>query len=456
MDYRSVILAALFSCAGVAHAGYAQLAPPERFSGAYPDFKFAPAANDAKFGRVVHQARGLRVPVPGSPVTMPVSYRFAANAPRFAAAAIFVSPHLRAAVGIASMLGLAKIFWDEGEKSWKTTVKDFQDQPHEYTYYIFNMSYSGKTKEEACAHYVSLADPSTVYFNARVSGQSCLVDWYYKQEPDFVRTNQTSINSQQKPCPVGWTSTPAGCTSPEMGKIIKINDEADFVRRILNPDNQPGWPNVPADWPLPETVPFEIPVPLPVEQPKINPDPGPNPQDRPKFVPTGDPVPNPKYDPNAPPSTDNQPWLQPGVRITPRPTPDQPWRVDITPTDRPQAGPEPDPNLDSDPDPGKDKPKPEEQQSLCEKHPDILACQILKDSGDKPEIEKKDFDFDFTPETGFSGSASCPAPVTVNVSGMQLAFSWVPFCNSLSFAKPIILALAWLSAAFIMLGAKEQ
>lgn len=457
MDYRPIILAALFSCAGVAHAGYAQLAYPERFSGSPGDWKFAPAANDAKFGNVVHQPKGLRVPIPGVPVTMPASYRFAANAPRFAAAALFISPHLRAAIGIAAWLGAAKIVWDEVNKRWVTDGISPDNEPSDGKQYrAYDQLPWSNSISSACAagvayyntlsalKYVLLPNPTT----------ECRVN--------VLNTNGTLNTSnaygpilkvKDSSCPSGWYITPAGCVQTPPPKFLT---EPEFIQKILNPDNQPGWPSVPADWPMPQTVPWEIGVPLPVQPPVINPEPGPNPQHQPKFIPTGDPVPNPKYDPSAPPSTDNQPWLQPGVRVTPRPTPDQPTRVDMTPTDRPQAGPDPDPNPDPEPDPDKDKPKPEEQQSLCEKHPEILACQVLKDSGEKPEIEKKDFDFDFTPETGFSGSASCPAPVTVNVSGMQLAFSWVPFCNSLSFAKPIILALAWLSAAFIMLGAKEQ
>ena len=454
MDYRPIILAALFSCAGVAHAGYAQLAYPERFSGSPGDWKFAPAANDAKFGNVVHQPKGLRVPIPGVPVTMPASYRFAANAPRFAAAALFISPHLRAAIGIAAWLGAAGIAWDVANNIWTAGSDDYPKSD--------GFEWCARTPSNTnCGGQNGYFATKQQAINATLRSTD---EWNSGGAPHYVCGNYicTKTSSPYFPhlastrpgsCPSGWYVTPAGCVQKPPPKSLT---EPEFIQKILNPDNQPGWPSVPADWPMPETVPWEIGVPLPVQPPVINPEPGPNPQHQPKFIPTGDPVPNPKYDPSAPPSTHNQPWLQPGVRVTPRPTPDQPTRVDMTPTDRPQAGPDPDPNPDPEPDPDKDKPKPEEQQSLCEKHPEILACQVLKDSGEKPEIEKKDFDFDFTPETGFSGSASCPAPVTVNVSGMQLAFSWVPFCNSLSFAKPIILALAWLSAAFIMLGAKEQ
>lgn len=457
MDYRKIIFAALFSCAGVAHAGYAQLASPERFTGVPGDWKFAPAANDARFGKIVHQANGLKVPVPGSPVTMPAAYRFAANAPRFAAAAIFLSPHVRTAAAIASWLSLGNLVWDEIDRSWRERKPEDDNEGGKLWRQMVGNTTPGYTawhtsKAAACSAAVayrnSTQDTSSsaynVYSFVSVSGNNCTGEryWYLNGKKNGPDTQMDSLESKDAPptnsCLPPFVSTPAGCLSP----AIK---QPDFVDKL-------------AGKPMPDDVPFKLPfpTPLPVDPPWINPDPGPDPQHKPKFVPTSDPVPNPNYRPDAAPSPDNQPWHQPGVRIVPSPRPDQPWRVDIIPTNRPQPGPEPLPDTDTVP-PGSDKPKPApEQQSLCEQHPDILACQVVKDSGDKAELEKEEADFDFTPEVGFNGSGACPAPISINASGMNLSFSWQPFCNSLGLAKPIILALAWISAAFIMLGRKED
>lgn len=454
MDRLTKLVAALAIGLGsfAAHAGYAQLAPPERFGGAYPNFTFAPSANDAKYGRVVIQPNALKVP--GTNVTMPAAYRFAANAPRFAAAAIYLSPHLRFAVGIASLLGVANIFWDEAEKAWKTTQKG-QDNIVPDTYYAVN-SFIGVKFDSASAACDAVAGASTngaAYGKLFDNGNSCGI--FRIKDNVFLRSEP--IAKVTAPCPAGWTKSPAGCLSPEYGKVIKIEDEADFARRILNPELQPGWPNVPADWPLPETIPQELPpgTPLPVDEPVINPTPGPNPIPQPKFIPTGDPVPNPTYDPQKAPGPANEPYFQPGIRVTPRPVPGAPWQVDITPVNRPQSSPDPQPETVDEPAPG-DQTKAEDLQSLCEKHPDIVACAKMDEV--KPEtVKNENKTISITPKTGWGAeNASCPAPKIINVAGVQAEFSYQPICDLAKGLRPIVIALAWLSAATMVITAARR
>ena len=229
---------------------------------------------------------------------------------------------------------------------------------------------------------------------------------------------------------------------------------------LLNPDNTPGWPS-------PTKVPNEFPKisPFPIELPIINPSTGVNPFPRPFFVPTGDPVPNPKYDPTAPAGPGNQPWKQPGTTVTPRPTPGNPWRVDLQPTDREQDGPDPktDPDPDkpdtSDPDPDKDKPKPEETQSLCEEHPDILAC--AKPDLDTPDedIPKSKRDVTFTEENLFGGGA-CPADVYFQPSGglqQMKAWDWNQSCGYITgYVKPILILCCTFTAFMILVPGKTE
>jgi hypothetical protein len=208
--------------------------------------------------------------------------------------------------------------------------------------------------------------------------------------------------------------------------------------------------------PMPTTVPRELPnkTPLPVQPPVINPTPGDNPSPSPLFVPTGDPVRNPNYNPDAAPSPANQPWLQPGVRVTPRPTPSNPWQVDVQPVERPQAGPEPlpDPGPGSDP---SDTPKGEDSKSLCEKHPEILACQNLDEPKDQ-DLLTKEKTIAITPDSGWgSENAACPPPKMLQVQGRQIPIPFDLFCTYMQGMRPIIIAMAWLSAAFILLGARE-
>jgi len=58
-----------------------------------------------------------------------------------------------------------------------------------------------------------------------------------------------------------------------------------------------------------------------------------------------------------------------------------------------------------------------------------------------------------TPRTGFGTAGACPAPIPLP-KGMQLEFTTV--CSFASALRPLVLALAWLGAAFIVLGAGRK
>ena len=121
----------------------------------------------------------------------------------------------------------------------------------------------------------------------------------------------------------------------------------------------------------------------------------------------------------------------------------------------PGPEPYPDPN-NPNPDPNPDKPKTEEQQSLCEKHPDIIACQKFDDPKDD-DLPKSERDISITPDSGWGAeTASCPAPKSITVQGRAIAIPYDLFCTYASGMRPIIIAMAWLSAAFILLGARSE
>ncbi|MFT4243634.1 MAG: virulence factor TspB C-terminal domain-related protein [Acidovorax sp.] len=365
---------------------------------------------------------------------MPAAYRLAANAPRFAATAIFLNPYVRTGAAIASWLAAAYLVWDEANKVWKTTQTSYPvSNGYEYSGdgKVWTSDLDALCKQLRADYYTHSERPHTCRYGVP------------NDQAPYGYTGAIPQSRGAANCPVGWYITPAGCLQNAPARTV----------------TQPEFEDALAPTPMPTRVPLELPqpTPLPIEYPSpyINPQPSEDPAHRPRFVPIGDPVKNPNYDPNAEPSPANQPYIQPGVRIVPSPTAEQPWRVDYHPVDRPTASSEPSESVDEDTESDTDMPKDEDKQSLCDKYPDIIACQKLE-MPEKSNLEAKEFDFNFTPDYGFSGAASCPSPIAASIFGHQLSFSWQGLCNSLSLIKPLLLAMAWLSAAFILLGRSES
>lgn len=436
MDHFAKLIAALvLSFVGTAHAGYAQAVPPPGWSpGSY-----APSANDSSYGRVIYSPNGPTTNVGGQAVRMPAAYRLAANAPRIAAGVIFAHPYVRACVAIASWLGVANIVWDAAKNQWMSADTNAYPVSDGYLYSnhrTSELSYSVQAAgQKAAANLDALfAMPGRFVVVSTTATTYTIKDTHNGQQSPYTSSKSTSS------CPAGWYATPAGCV------------------QTPKPLTQKEFEDALAPKPMPERVPFELPqpTPLPIEQPSpwINPQPGTDPQHQPRFVPTGDPVPNPNYDPNAAPGPNNQPYIQPGTRVVPSPTPSQPWRVDHQPVNRPQDVATPNPNPDAEPgtDPT-DTPKPEEQQSLCEKHPDIVACTKLGEPGQATPVPNETKTLTISPENGFGPSGgSCPPPRTVQVAGLTLSMPFDLLCDFATGLKPVIVGLAWLSAAFAFMG----
>ncbi|ABM40965.1 hypothetical protein Ajs_0721 [Acidovorax sp. JS42] len=432
MAYLRALVAGVFACFfGVAHAGYVQLAAPPGFSVSGGGFGYAASANDAVFGRVIHQPSGLTTTVAGQPVKMPASYRLAANAPRVAAQVLFLHPGVRTAVGIAAWLSGAALTYDLGSKVWAKIEKGVKVGDVLYAYNADGPWFT--SAEAALAAYLETQAIYNFSFEAgSCEGSSCTYSRYSKSTGEFLGNHTLNLSTRK-----------SGDETPD--KYVPVTEQ-QFMDEL-------------AARPMPSTVPLELPKPtvLPVEQPFINPEPGANPAHRPMFVPMGNPVPNPNYDPNSPAIPANQPYFQPGVRIVPSPTPSNPWQVDMQPVDRPVGSADPNPDPQPDPEPGDgDKPRPEEQQSLCEKHPDIVACQRLGDV--QPEaLASKTVPVSIQKDDGFGpADGSCPAPKEFVILGKQMAFRWDLICDFASGIRPLLVGFAYLSAALAFLGLSRR
>ena len=257
------------------------------------------------------------------------------------------------------------------------------------------------------------------------------------------------LESRSKPapnCPVGWYWTPAGCLATINNRPLTQKEFEDGVESL----------------PWPDQLPEHLPEGVPVTDPVINPLPSPWDKPQPYFWPIGDPVKNPQFDPTKQPSKENPPQLQPGRRVTGSPAPGEPWRVDVQPTDRPiddpneEQNPSPDPTIGPE-DPASAPAKPDKgdkdrQPGLCELFPNISACQPLDRVEDQP-IEKKQVDVSATPAAGWGGAGTCPAARHVYVAGHDVPIPFDLFCTFMEGIRPILLAMAWLGAAFTLVGA---
>lgn len=363
---KKALIAAAALLALSAHAGYAQLAAPAGYASTAAGQTYAAAANDQVFGRVIHQPGALTANVGGQAVKMPAAYRLAANAPRVAAAVVFMLPGVRAAVGIAAWLGLASIVWDDVAKVWKTAGGDGSTVSDGYEYRATGAGSGWRTKAQDACNDWKVALNKTWSGSYTYSSSVPQADGTCKLTWRAVTGGQTGTEYQGyerriSDCQAGWYRTQGGlCTKTPQNQPLTQEQFEDALQRV----------------PMPEKVPQELPypTPLPIEQPSpwINPSPGENPQSQPLRVPTGTPVPIPNTNP--------QQYRQPYVDIVPAPTPDNPWRVDVKPGETISTNPNPVENPQPD---SQDKPAEEDEKSLCDKYPDIAACEKVEVT-DKP------------------------------------------------------------------------
>lgn len=429
----------------VAQAGYSTLATPNGFTGAASASAratYAAAATDKAVQNVIRQAGGATATVAGNKVKIDVAYKLASNAPRIAALVVMQHPAVRlavGAVGVVSWLVSAKLVYDIATGTWRETA-----EPTSIDGYLYKPGSGAAwypSPEAACAGGASSISVngwtySVLYIDTQ--NMRCRFAGVGPVSPNgvvaqseiwFAYTRKTAEGQQ---CPTGWSMTPAGCVSPALS-------QPEFVEKLANK-------------PMPSTVPLELPYPspLPIEQPSpwINPTPGENPQSQPYRVPTGQPSPVPNTNP--------QQYKQPYVDIVPAPLPDNPWRVDIKPGEVTSTDPNPVTNPNTDPT-AEDKPTPEEDKSLCEKHPDILACSKPELDIPDGEIPKSSKTITYQTEDTFGGG-SCPGNIYTNINNKSvMVYEWSRTCNVVTtYLRPIILLLGAMGALFILIPGRDS
>lgn len=355
--------------------------------------------------------------------------RFAANAPRLAAAAVMMNPYVRTAAAVAGWLGLAGLVYDQASGLW--TVPDTTAQQSDGLEY-FIQYYPGyyPSASAACSAslpHVQANNSSSTVTLVGVVGTQCRYTIIDRWGNSSNAAN--NIYNRNSSCPSGWYVTAAGCVQTPQPKTVTQEEAVEELTKH----------------PMPADVPRHIPEPLPVELPEY----------QPMFIPTGNPVPNPSYNPSQPVSPSNQPFVQPGVKVEPAPSPSAPWQVDVKPVNRPTESPTG--STDPTTEPSTDTPREDgkEDRDFCDKHPESLACTEL----DTPEgeIPKSTFEVSYSIENSW-GSGSCPADKYATLAGKSVkVYDWAQTCNYVAtYVRPILLVLCALGALFIVMPGRAE
>jgi len=107
------------------------------------------------------------------------------------------------------------------------------------------------------------------------------------------------------------------------------------------------------------------------------------------------------------------------------------------------------------PAPGETPPE-EEPKAFCDLFPDASACQKLDIPEGQP-VEPEEVNVTFAPSGGFgSEGGSCPSPYSFSVQGRAFAIDYQPFCNFFTAVRPVVIAMAFITAMLIALGGYKR
>lgn len=337
----------------------------------------------------------------GKQVTMPASATIAANAASFAVSAVRLNP-AGLVIGLTAQWLLSEgLQYLNGEWRKSVTTAAFRWWNQTGQNFIF-------------ATPVEVADARCAGNGGPWSGNPA--GWQTNGGAVYC-TNGTQFFIQK----ICWNNTQAfdqGCSAPPAGTDPAV--EQDFIDAAADP--------------IPDAVAQELAranVPIPVAEPVLSPT----------------PIVEPYGSPFVDPVTGKT--LQTKTRITPDPIPGDPFHVRIE-SYNVEVAPAPAPV------PGDDVPAPKDEQPTdpCLDNPNRVGCL---DAGEPEDVELGTLEvpFSVTP-IAIGGSGACPPNPTFQAAGQTFVINYGPMCDAAIWLKPIILAMAWLSAAMIISGAVRE
>jgi hypothetical protein len=93
-----------------------------------------------------------------------------------------------------------------------------------------------------------------------------------------------------------------------------------------------------------------------------------------------------------------------------------------------------------------------EVPGLCEQFPDIIACMTPGTIAAAEPVEEETITVSLTPETVPGGVGSCPADIPLSIGGQSFALSWSSVCQFATGVNPIVIALGWIAAGYLLFG----
>lgn len=415
---KSLILAVLLFAPGFSFAAYTNATPPAGFGKAGAQFTqnaaqaFA-AANG--FGVNATLQAGGRI------ATLPATLPYGAGAARTAAGVLFKNPYLQGAIIVGSFLTGECFVVDVGV--WKRTCGPEFGSPSTGFDYQTSSAYGVPpwgSKAVTCqsARYLFASGASAThtvtshYVSGGGTGDFCVI-LHTRIDNGNQSFTQTGFSSRAAFCPVGQYQSGTTCL-PSLPPITV--SQSEFENKLATKAMPAG---------LPATLPGDYPVELPSIQPLT--------------IPTGAPVPVPGTDPVT--------YEQPAITVSPAPTTDAPWRVDVKPISVPTTSPV-----------GMTEPSTTATGSasnttdFCQQHPTSHVC-VEMGTLEPVEVPNENIQLAITPDTGWGPSnASCPAPKTVTVQGKTLSFSLQMICDAATMIRPLFIGFAWITAVMLFVG----
>jgi hypothetical protein len=352
--------------------------------------------------------------VGGKPITVPASLRMAANAGQFAKNAMRLNPYV--IIGTLALPWLIEqgIEYIDGQwvkqdlsggtypggVTWRNSYTQGGTRSTASGVYTNNCgATSAGCSIEAAAFYPVVYAVGSSYLSHTISCESNGICAYTAQRGSPYNS-PTSSTVGTSP-----TSNPAPSTY-----VPATDDDWDALPDPL-PAVAPELPYAPY-----------IPEGIPVDAPDYD------------FVPFSSPLGEPYTKPDS--ST-----AQPMAKVSPNGD-----TVTVDTYDQPLTDAIGDPVPDAQP---QDTPEPAPDQ--CTKWPNTVGCTDLGTPSDGEAMPHTEIPLSFAP-VAIAENAQCPAPVTISAFGQSIPVEYDAACTYASGLKPIVIAIAYLSALFIIFG----